>query len=115
MKPNKPTLAQVSRIFQQASLNHGRIYPAPEQIIFVDDIDKARERGEKTGRECHVSHRTDNYGNLRNPEKSLTSHLARNPYRRIGCGKKLNAAWHNGFLSTVRDDRLTAAEAIRGN
>jgi len=73
--------------------------------IHPEDIEEAYNKGLMAAKGSRIDTRTDNYGNFCFPAETLTAYLSRNPYTVTGSGKKLKAAWHNGFLDKLNGDK----------
>jgi len=71
--------------------------------IHPEELKDAYDKGVMAARGVRIDTRKDDYGNFCFPHLTLTGQLARNPYTVTGSGKKLKSAWHNGFLSKVKE------------
>ena len=72
-----------------------------DYIITDEMIKEAFDKGANRGNSTTLNYKKDFYNNLCFPHLTLTGQISLNPYTITGSGKKLKAAWHNGFRSTV--------------
>ena len=72
-----------------------------EYIITEQMIDNAFDKGVVAAKSITLNYSKDYYDNYRYPYLTLTCQLSYNPYTVTGSGKKLKAAWHNGYRSAA--------------